>query len=168
MELRTATPNDAPAIAALHARNWQIAYRGDFPAHYLDVECPVERLDVWTKRFANSDPNMLTTIAEKTGKMVGFCCTFQAQDEHGSYLDNLHVTPEMRGQGLGKILMRDAAKLVNTDEIYLFVITTNSSAIGFYEHLGGRLGKTKTINLAGTELEVVSIHWESAKLAAIQ
>lgn len=167
--LRPASSSDAPAIAALHARNWQLAYHGDFPDHYLDVECPSERLEVWTERFARVNPDMITSLVEEGDNLAGFCCTFFEQDEHGSYLDNLHVAPEYQGQGLGKRLLVDAARRVverNPEgEIYLVVLTSNKPAIAFYERMGGRFGEISIRNLAGTPVEVIAVHWRSAELA---
>jgi len=163
LTIRPATPADVPAIAALHARSWQLAYRGDFTDHYLDVECPVERLEVWTNRFAQPNPDMLTTVAEVGGVIVGFCCTFYAFDAYGSYLDNLHVAPEYQRQGVGKQLLADAARRVAQrdpdGEIYLLVLTSNAQAITFYQRRQGRFGEVKTKDLAGTEVEVVAVHW---------
>lgn len=164
MIIRTATLNDATAIAALHARSWQIAYRGDFTDHYLDVECPAERLGVWTKRLSQPEPNMHCAVVYEQDDLAGFCCTFDQYDEHGAYLDNLHVAPEYQGRGLGKQLLKDAAHRVAAKDIYLVVLTSNTSAISFYERMNGRLGFTKMFDLAGTLVEVVSVHWEVEKL----
>ncbi|MEM6768978.1 MAG: GNAT family N-acetyltransferase [Bacteroidota bacterium] len=161
---RAATPADAPAIAALHAASWQAAYRGDFSDHYLDVECPAERLAVWTERFAAPNPNMVARVLEEDGKrIVGFCCTFYDYDEHGSYLDNLHVAKDYHGWGFGRTLMVDTARqLADRDpngSFYLVVLTSNQAAIGFYERMGGRFGKVSHRNLAGNTVEVVAVHW---------
>lgn len=171
MLLRHATRADAPAIAALHARSWQLAYRGDFSDHYLDVECPAERLQVWTERFATPNPDMITRVLEDpSGDLIGFCCTFLHYDTNGHYLDNLHVAAEHQGAGHGKRLLLDTANEVNKldpeGEIYLLVLTSNSPAIAFYERMGGRLGKVSTKDLAGTLVEVVAVHWRVAVLGA--
>ena len=162
--LRTARPTDAPAIAALHARNWQQAYRGDLPDHYLDVKCPAERLRTWTERFATPNPKMHCAVFEDGGRLAGFCCTFDDYDAHGAYLDNLHVADEYRGQGLGEQLLRNAARRVNNPELYLVVLTSNVAAIRFYERLNARRGAVETRELAGLPVEVVGMHWETADL----
>lgn len=162
---RAAAPTDVAAIAALHAASWQTAYRGDFSDHYLDVTCPAERLEVWTRRFAAADPNMITRVLASEGEqIVGFCCTFYDYDEHGSYLDNLHVLQEYHGHGFGRVLMVDTARqLAERDpdgSFYLVVLTSNTSAIGFYERMGGRFGEVSKRTLAGNEVEVVAVHWQ--------
>ena len=35
MNLRPAVPDDAMAVARVHVRAWQVAYRGSMPAQYL-------------------------------------------------------------------------------------------------------------------------------------
>jgi ribosomal protein S18 acetylase RimI-like enzyme len=106
---------------------------------------------------------VLTTVAEAGGIVVGFCCTFYAHDQHGSYLDNLHVAPEYQQQGVGKQLLADAARRVAQrdpdGDIYLLVLTSNAQAITFYQRMQGRFGEIKTKDLAGTEVEVVAVHW---------
>lgn len=163
MTYRSAVPADAPAIAALHAASWQVAYRGDFSDHYLDVDCPAERLVVWRERFRKPDPGMVVTLAEEGNRLRGFCCTFLDYDEQGSYLDNLHVAPDTKGQGIGKALLQDAikqtCKRAADCRLYLWVLTSNQRAIGFYEYLGGRLGNSTTKNLAGNAVTVVRISW---------
>jgi len=156
MTIRTATPDDAAAIAALHARSWQSAYRGDFTDHYLDVECPSERREAWTQRFVAPDPAMYCAVVYDEDQLAGFCCTFDHYDGHGAYLDNLHVAPEYHGRGLGKQLLRDAAGRVSAENIYLVVLTSNTSAIAFYERMKGRFGPAEMRELAGTPVEVVS------------
>ncbi len=161
---RAATRADAPAIASLHARSWQTAYRGDFSDHYLDVICPAERLEVWTQRFAAPNPDMITRVlVADEEEVVGFCCTFFNYDEHGSYLDNLHLAEAYQGMGFGRALMVDTARqLADRDpdgNFYLVVLTSNTAAIGFYERLGGRFGETSQRDLAGNVVEVIAVHW---------
>lgn len=162
---QTAKSANAPAIAALHARSWQRAYRGVFSDHYLDVECSVERLKTWTERFAKPDPKQHCSVIFDQDQLAGFCCTFASYDEHGAYLDNLHVASEYQGKGLGRLLMQDAARGVPDDEIYLVVLVSNAPAIAFYRRMNGRMGHTKTIDLAGTLVEVISVHWKTSALA---
>lgn len=147
MNYRTASPADAPAIADLHARNWQTTYRGAFSDDYLDNHAPSERLRVWTDRFAAPNPKMIVLLAEDEAGLQGFCCTFLDFGPDGHLLDNLHVASGNHGKGIGKTLMRLSAERVaeydTEKEIYLWVLTTNTNAMAMYEHLGGRKGRTE-------------------------
>jgi len=171
MTYRTATKADAPTIAALHTLSWQNTYRGAFSDQYLDHEAPAERLQVWTGRFADDQTLMQVIVAEADDQLVGFSCVFpDYSPTDGHLLDNLHVHPSCQGQGIGKHLMQLAAKrLLEVDragDIFLWVLTTNAAGIGFYEHLGGRPGRTETHHFgAGTVPPALLMSWPVAEMA---
>jgi GNAT superfamily N-acetyltransferase len=59
----------------------------------------------------------------------------------GLYLEDLFVTPEFRGRGLGKALLLHLAKLANArgcGRMEWSVLDWNQPAIEFYESLGAR------------------------------
>ena len=43
MEVRTAVPADALAVAQSHVRSWQVGYAGLIAQHYLDALRPEKR-----------------------------------------------------------------------------------------------------------------------------
>jgi GNAT superfamily N-acetyltransferase len=171
--IRIATPADAAAIAALHTLNWQTSYRGTLTDHYLDHEAATERLQVWTDRFARPNSTLQTAVAEtEDGELMGFVCVSpNHSEENGHLLDNLHVHATFRGLGLGKKLMRYAALwLLRTDhhgDFFLWVLTSNLLAIGFYEKLGGRPGRTEVHTFHGDQpVKAMMISWQVIELAA--
>ena len=143
MILRTATPNDAQSIAQLHTDSWRIAYRGILLDSFLDGDIVQNRLDVWSKRFAEPTPNQHIIIAEEDGKMLGFVCIYGNDDaKWGSLIDNLHVRPDIKGRGIGKVLINEAFKWSKLNYpqcgVYLWVYENNTFARAFYSHLGGK------------------------------
>jgi len=54
MELRRAEPPDAIALARVHVRSWQAAYRKLMPDDYLDQLRPEDRAKKYD--FGNLDP----------------------------------------------------------------------------------------------------------------
>jgi len=145
---REAVPADWESIAELHALSWQINYRGSMSDHYLDNLVIDERKQVWKKRFDTVNDKQLTILAEQNGQLVGLSCIFLDADPlHQAMLDNLHVHPDSKRQGIGKILMKKSADLIlqksNNTNMYLWVLTTNSKAISFYESVGGTRHDTK-------------------------
>ncbi|SEQ40775.1 GNAT family N-acetyltransferase [Neolewinella agarilytica] len=172
LSLRHANPADVAGIANLHAQSWQLTYRGTFSDDYLDHEAPAERLATWTERFATPNPEMLVTVAEKEGSIVGFYCTFLHYSEDGHMLDNLHVRPGLQGHGIGPKLMRDAAERVSQHDpdgtIFLWVLTDNEGAIRFYERHGGRRGRTQQLVLAGNKVEAIMMSWPVKKLLELR
>ncbi|MCP9237429.1 GNAT family N-acetyltransferase [Lewinella sp. JB7] len=171
--LRPATAADVPAIAALHARSWRENYTEAMSAKYLTEEAPTERLAEWTRRFAGDTDRMRVSVAEVAGELVGFCCILLDHHEtDGSLLDNLHVRADHQGSGLGKRLMRAAAQQVvrdsGSDRMYLWVLATNTRALAVYQRLGGRVGRTETHLMPGTEppgTTAISVHYSARELA---
>lgn len=63
--------------------------------------------------------------------------TFLAQP--GIYLEDLFVRPEHRGQGVGRVLLRELARLAvarDCGRLEWSVLDWNTDAIGFYRRLG--------------------------------
>lgn len=61
------------------------------------------------------------------------------QGRHGLYLEDLYVTPESRGQGAGKALLRQLARIAVERDCGRFewsVLDWNAPSIAFYESLG--------------------------------
>jgi ribosomal protein S18 acetylase RimI-like enzyme len=143
MVIRDATERDVKAIAHLHAESWRSAYRGILSEDYLENHAHGDRLAVWQDRFsaAPSKP-MFVIVADAGTQLAGFACVFPDQDTvFGSFLDNLHVAPQLTGRGIGRRLLSDAAACLLTSGsrvgLYLWVIEQNVRARRFYVKAGG-------------------------------
>nr|WP_272210437.1 GNAT family N-acetyltransferase [Marinicella sp. W31]MDC2876318.1 GNAT family N-acetyltransferase [Marinicella sp. W31] len=84
-------------------------------------------------------------IAEIDGKPAGFALyyfTFSTwQGRNGIYLEDLYVSPEFRGAGLGKALMRavaDVAVEKTCGRMEWSVLDWNVDAIRVYDGVGGK------------------------------
>jgi len=140
---RLAKKKDAAAIAALHAQSWQHHYQGAFKQEYLDGPILQERLEVWQKRMQISNPTQYVLLAEEVNQLLGFACYFYAKDPiWGTLLDNLHVTFDRKGQGIGKQLFQKGLNWSfekdSTKPVYLWVLENNDAAIAAYEKWKGR------------------------------
>jgi putative acetyltransferase len=74
----------------------------------------------------------------KDGQVVGVCALFKESDERYQ-LARMAVRPDMRGQGLGRMLIEHAleqAKLVGAQSLYLLSNTVLAPAIALYESVG--------------------------------
>ncbi|HYD80098.1 MAG TPA: GNAT family N-acetyltransferase [Paucimonas sp.] len=142
MIFRTAAAADADAIANLHAQSWRIVYRGVLADAYLDGDILRERQAQWHERFQHPAPNQYIVVAEDNGRIAGFACAYgNADDRCGTLLENLHVDPDRKGQGIGAMLMADVARWSVAchpgSGMHLFVVEKNHAARRFYERLGG-------------------------------
>lgn len=146
LRIRSANPEDAAEIAALHAASWRANYRGSFDDAYLDGPIHGERLQIWTDRLLHAQAGQITLLAEAGGIAVGFVCVVLDHDRaYGSFIDNLHVAVARKGQGLGRRLMREAGKsmldAVPLRPAYLFVLAANLAAQAFYDRMGGSVAE---------------------------
>lgn len=82
-------------------------------------------------------------IGEYNGKPVSFALFFHNFSTFlgrpGIYLEDLYVKPEMRGQGMGKIMLSFLAKLAlerNCGRFEWWCLDWNEPSINFYKHIG--------------------------------
>lgn len=166
--LRRAGAGDWAAVAAIHAASWRSAYRGIYPDAYLDDEAPEERRDFWREALAEWDPQVdAVFLAEDGGVPVGFACVRREAEPAGPLLDNLHVLPVRKGEGIGRRLIAAAAAwLVGQDPeaaLQLGVWSDNLAARGFYARLGGReVEEHEVATEGGGTAAQVRVRWERA------
>ena len=51
VEVRPARPDDAPGVASVHVRSWQVGYRGLLAQDYLDGLRPEDRMVDYSFEF---------------------------------------------------------------------------------------------------------------------
>jgi GNAT superfamily N-acetyltransferase len=163
---------DADVIAQLHARSWHTAYRGILSDDFLDGPLLANRQALWRARFTEVDrTDQMVLVDEEAGKIQGFACAFlDADPDWGTLLDNLHVVPECKGQGLGRQLMAEVAKRLlelNRTRLHLWAFEQNHAARRFYERLGGVITTSHAESAPdGREVNAVRYCWSD--LAHVQ
>ena len=90
------------------------------------------------------DPKVFCEIAEWDGKPVGFALWFYTystfQGQHGIWLEDLYVDPNVRGKGVGKALLIHLARRCVREGLGRFewwVLDWNEPSIEFYKSQGG-------------------------------
>lgn len=138
MLLRPAEHNDALAVAQVHVRSWQIAYRTLLPEDYLDQLRPEDRADKYD--FATRDPlKPQTIVATEAGQIFGFATTAPSrQPDLPAYgeLCALYVDPEHWGRGIGAALVsaaRNQLVLQGFRKSFLWMLAGNARANRFYQ-----------------------------------
>ncbi|HEU5469153.1 MAG TPA: GNAT family N-acetyltransferase [Actinophytocola sp.] len=141
LRFRTAEPDDADAVAGLHADSWRRHYRGAYTDAFLDEEAPGYLARTWAQRLAAPSPRTYTVLAEQGGQLVGLAHTMLDQDPRwGALIDNLHVRYLLKRQGIGTRLLAMTARAVehrSSSGLYLWVLAQNSAAQAFYSARGG-------------------------------
>jgi GNAT superfamily N-acetyltransferase len=141
MLVRPARPGDEHAVASVHVRSWQSAYRGLLPADYLDGLRPEDRSRVY--RFGTDDPAVpFTVVAVDDDRIVGFATTAAARDDDVAGMGELcalYVDPPFWSHGLGLALVTAARERLTTqgfEEAVLWVLVGNDRAERFYRTNG--------------------------------
>jgi GNAT superfamily N-acetyltransferase len=82
-------------------------------------------------------------ICERDGQAIGFAVYFYSYStwlgRNGIYLEDLYVTPEQRGDGAGRTLLRHIAREAvenGCGRLEWSVLDWDEPAIGFYQSLG--------------------------------
>jgi len=166
--IRPATEADVAAIAAIHVASWRDAYADILAADYLSGPIETDRLAIWSERLRERPPAQLVDIAcDPAGNALGFVCGFRDfEPPWGSLIDNLHVFPDARSQGLGERLLRGAARRLAATGIDsglpLWVFEANVSAVRFYRRLGGSVVERDSSEMpAAAGKPVLRVHWPS-------
>jgi GNAT superfamily N-acetyltransferase len=159
--------NDADAIADLHTRSRQVAYRGLYGDAYLDHGLFSVSRATWRARFEDFDPTAdLILAAMDGGDPVGLAyASFRLNPQVGLLIDNLHVAPERKGGGLGTALLAEVARWLIEEHasapLHLEVYAPNAAALGFYERKGGvEVARYAEVVPGGRQVDTVRYRWE--------
>lgn len=153
--------DDADALATVHVRGWQAAYRGLMPQEHLDALDPVARVPGWRQWILGAD-GML--VLEDAGRPIGFINVMPSRDSDTEPLRVGEVTafyllPEFWGRGGGRLLMQAGLRHLEEAafrEAILWVLATNTRARRFYAAAGWQAdGAAKTDDSLGFPLAEV-------------
>ncbi|MBN8813522.1 MULTISPECIES: GNAT family N-acetyltransferase [Sphingomonas] len=140
--IRTATPDDVPLILDLVR---ELALYEREPDAVVATEAMLHDA-LFARRVAES------LIAELDGRPVGFALFFHNfstwTGKPGIYLEDLYVTPDARGAGAGKALLRHLAGIALDRDCGRFewaVLDWNTPAIDFYRAMGAQAMEEWTV-----------------------
>ena len=109
----------------------------------LAHEAKASAADIASDLFG-PNPKVFCEIAECDGKPVGFALWFYTystfQGQHGIWLEDLYVDPNLRGKGIGKALLIHLAQRCVREGLGRFewwVLDWNKPSIEFYKSQGG-------------------------------
>jgi ribosomal protein S18 acetylase RimI-like enzyme len=138
MAIRPAEPVDAMAVARVHVRSWQAAYRNLLPQDYLDQLRPEDRAERYD--FTHLDMQKpYTIVAVQGAEICGFATTMPSRDSDlpgNGELCALYVDPEQWGRRIGAALIAAArGHLVQRgfSSAFLWLLRGNARAARFYE-----------------------------------
>jgi ribosomal protein S18 acetylase RimI-like enzyme len=161
MDLRRATPDDAPALAEVHVNSWRSAYRGLVPDSYL-ASLDEARREEQFREFLKAD-SQETYLAEQNGEVLGFLTLGDCRDcdvDHKTTAEiwGIYLAPAHWRKGIGCFLCRQAERMLRSrgyEQATLWVFEENEPARRFYEAMGFEPdGASKILN-PGAPLKAV-------------
>ena len=155
-------------MSTLHIRDAHVA-DSELILHFVrelaryekaEHEVVATRADIESSIFGEQS-SVRALICEADGQPIGFAVYFfnysTWQGRRGLYLEDLYVSPEYRGGGAGKALLKHLARIAVDGGCGRFewsVLDWNEPAIKFYESIGAK-AKSEWVGyqLAGEALE---------------
>ncbi|HHR5881212.1 TPA: N-acetyltransferase family protein [Providencia alcalifaciens] len=136
IQIRTATREDAPLILEM------IIELAVYEKARHEVKASVT--DIESSLFA-PDSKTEALLCYVDGKPAGYAVFFTSYStwlgNNGIYLEDLYVSPEYRGAGTGKKLLKHIAKLAferQCQRLEWSVLDWNQPAIDFYQSIGAQ------------------------------
>src|SRR5579859_2697677 len=116
VKIRPAIIEDAPAIAEVHVRSWQWAYRGQLPDGYLDrlSDTLEQRVQARRAQLMNLPPDDRWWVAEHAGQIVAFAVTQPSRHADvppmTAEVALIYLLQEAAGKGVGRALFARAVE----------------------------------------------------------
>lgn len=163
LNIRLATPDDAPAIARVHIISWRAAYQGILPEERLNGLDYVHVTASFRKSISFGAEDIY--LAEKSGDVVGFLAF---SGGHNTDVDQvtvtgicaIYLTPEHWRKGIGRRLYQKCEndlKSVCCNRVTLWIFTDNARARRFYEAMGFTTdGEALVLNMGAS---VKAVHY---------
>ncbi len=139
--LRPPGPPDAPAVAELHHRSWIATYGPLLPRDQAARLTLAERVEHWERLLSEHSADRGSLVAEREGRIVGLVEWEIGPDGDAAVgeVHAIHVAPEDRGRGTGKVLLVAAVQAMHSLGVrraVLWVLEGNTTARRFYERQG--------------------------------
>ena len=164
--IRRAGIDDAKEIARVHVASWQETYKGLMPDSVLDTLSVERRSRQWEQSLEDpTDPYHLTFVALVNSVIVGFANYGKEREGDSQYQGELYaiyLLKEFHGRGIGRALVQASASGLldlNISSMLVWVLSDNPSR-EFYEKMGGKYVREKTIEYGGLILNEKAYGWD--------
>ena len=166
--VREAAIGDVAAMARVQVDTKKAMYRSFYPAELLEALAYEKTAAAWRHNLWEQPmhPGAFSLLAEsKTGEVLGVLIAGPEAGEDSQYQGEiyvLYVLPQWHGHGVGRALVAAAARRLldaGITTLLIWVLAANP-ARGFYEALGGRLVRSRNLELHGHTLPEVAYGWE--------
>lgn len=179
--IRPAQRDDASTIARIQVATWRSTYRGLVPDDYLDNMREERSAKIWADVLSRIDEakapseaadQPLFLVAEDPAHgVVGYVLGGKERDQDPVYkaeLYAIYILKDFQRRGIGRRLVQAFARGMlqrGYHNLLVWVLAENRSR-HFYESLGGRWLRSKTITIGGADLEEWAYVWDDLSLLA--
>lgn len=145
MNARDATPDDAPAIAAVHVASWNAAYRGVIADDALDELTEGRLAEEWREGIERPDPaGSKVAVVGDGAEITGYSRYGPARDDdldprEVAEVYGFYLHPDVWGRGGGTALMDHVVadlRRASFRSAVLWVVQVNERAQAFYRARG--------------------------------
>jgi RimJ/RimL family protein N-acetyltransferase len=162
IEVRPATQRDAKAIAEIHARSSQAAFKALFPGEQAPTVSVDKGQAYWREAIEFSEPQVYVAVVDD--QVVGFVGFDRSRDKGTpntvGEIWAIYAAPVVWGQGIGLALW-DAARDGLVDEgctkVTIWVPLGNERALRFHDLAGFKREMTtiKTVSMGTVKVEEI-------------
>lgn len=156
MAVRSATPEDAPAVRQVARESWHAAH------DHAVGEDTVERvIDEWyavddlRESIAREDRPMFVATADD--EIVGFAQGgLTDEGPADAVVGRIYVHPDRWGEGYGTALLDrlfEELRAAGGESVWLAVVADNEVGRSFYDRRGFEVHEERTVEMFGTEVE---------------
>ncbi|MDA1278708.1 MAG: GNAT family N-acetyltransferase [Chloroflexi bacterium] len=157
-KIRRAKPDDYEALARLHFLSHTVSFAPFASDDWLSSRQLDEYLSKWNSALEQAVDDDATMVAMVGTDIVGMCRVSPLQaSNYDAQLSSMHVDPELTGNGIGTMLMRQALKFIKErgfDRVQLGVIAANTGARRFYESHGWVVAEEHPTGVEGVPVAV--------------
>lgn len=154
--IRSASIEDALAIASVNYTTWLHAYRGILPDEEIESLNIDSLTDQWKQNLGIADSRSGTFVVMKGATLIAYSRFYPSVDPDDDQsrvatIGSMYVDPEFQHKGVGRKLMGavlEAAIKREYKEGTLHVLAANKRAQEFYERLGWE--KDSNADIAGS------------------
>ena len=159
--VRKAEREDVRQIAEICVEDWQKAYRGIIDDAYLDSLSADTRYEIEINRYQRF------TVAADGDRILGYAWLEETAEEPADCeVIALYIRYECRKNGIGKLLLRDAAgrfRETGKKQMIIWCLEGNEESRRFYEKTGGKLFRAGSHPWGGKAYGMVSYLYDLEK-----
>ena len=176
VRVRTATADDADAVARVNVDTWRTTYPGIVPD---DLLAGLSYEDVARGyRRSLGDPTSIARgifgllAQDPRGGVVGIALagpTWEPNPEYTSEIRILYVLEAYQGRGIGHVLVHAAVERLlerHHSSLVIWVFEANGPARRFYEALGGQVVGQRKFQIRGFTIDEVAYGWKDLRSLA--